>query len=89
MSDDKWIMFKNYMHNELGITKDDIREWVREAVKEQAELLVNNTFANWSPDSVIKRVLIENNYFGNSSLNKEIVKKAAEILTEQLEIKTK
>ena len=21
-------MFKNYMHNELGITKDDIREWM-------------------------------------------------------------
>ena len=25
---DKWSMFKNYMHNELGITKDDIREWM-------------------------------------------------------------
>ena len=23
---DKWSMFKNYMHNELGITKEDIRE---------------------------------------------------------------
>lgn len=21
---DKWTMFKNYIHNELGITKDDI-----------------------------------------------------------------
>jgi hypothetical protein len=26
---DKWSMFKNYMHNELGITKEDIREWIQ------------------------------------------------------------
>jgi hypothetical protein len=29
---DKWIMFKNYMHNEMGITKEDIRQWIEEAV---------------------------------------------------------
>lgn len=28
---DKWTMFKNYIHNELGITKDDIRAWLKEA----------------------------------------------------------
>lgn len=33
---DKWTMFKNYMHNELGITKDDIRAWLKEAVQSQA-----------------------------------------------------
>lgn len=29
----KWLMFKNYMHNELHITKDDIKQWVEEAVR--------------------------------------------------------
>lgn len=33
---DKWSLFKNYLHNELGITKDDIREWLEEAVQEEA-----------------------------------------------------
>ena len=37
-------MFKNYMHNELGITKDDIRTWLREAVQQQAALMLKNTF---------------------------------------------
>lgn len=41
---DKWMMFKNYMHNELGITKDDIRAWLKEAVKSQAELMLQKTF---------------------------------------------
>ncbi len=35
--DDKWVMFRNYMHNELGITKEDIRMWINEAVKEEAK----------------------------------------------------
>lgn len=26
----------NYLHNELGITKDDIRAWLKEAVQSQA-----------------------------------------------------
>lgn len=31
--DDKWVMFRNYMHNELGITKEDIRKWIDDSVK--------------------------------------------------------
>ena len=42
MENDKWIMFKNYMHNELGITKDDIRAWIKEAAEDEAKRLVKN-----------------------------------------------
>ena len=35
--DDKWVMFRNYMHNELGITKEDIRQWITDAVNEQVK----------------------------------------------------
>ena len=35
--DDKWLMFKNYMHNELGITKEDIRQWIDDSVKNEAK----------------------------------------------------
>ena len=37
MSDNKYKMFRNYMANELGITKEEIKEWTMEAVKETAE----------------------------------------------------
>jgi hypothetical protein len=32
---DKYTLFKNFMHNELGISREDIREWVKESVKEE------------------------------------------------------
>lgn len=55
MADDKWTMFKNYLHNELGITKDDIRAWLKEAVQSQAELMLKNTFENFDMDAFVKR----------------------------------
>jgi len=39
-SRDKWKMFKNFLHNELGITCEDIREWIKESVREEARRLV-------------------------------------------------
>ena len=62
---DKWTMFKNYIHNELGITKDDIRAWLKEAVQSQAELMLKKTFVRrhietqmryWTTDSVRHQV---------------------------------
>lgn len=32
--DDKWVMFCNLVFNEMGITKEDIREWINDIVKE-------------------------------------------------------
>ena len=58
---DKWKMFKNYMHNELGITKEDIREWVKEAVYEVAKMHVENNIS----EGLFKRIIrgyIENGY---------------------------
>lgn len=48
---DKWTMFKNYIHNELGITKDDIRAWLKEAVQSQAELMLKKTFDDFDMDT--------------------------------------
>lgn len=61
--DDKWVMFRNYMHNELGITKEDIRQWITDAVNEQVKQLVANSFNSWSLKSMaeeqIKQTLKE------------------------------
>jgi hypothetical protein len=37
MSDNKYKLFRNFMVNELGIGRDEIREWTKEAVKEAVE----------------------------------------------------
>ena len=46
---EKYKMFKQFMHNELGITKEDIREWVKESVREEAAKMVAKTYEdeNW------------------------------------------
>lgn len=41
---EKWIMFRNFMYNDLGITKADIREWIDDAITEQVKLVLDDTF---------------------------------------------
>lgn len=62
--DDRWSMFKNYMHNELQISKDDIKLWLIEAVKEEARKLINNTEGDFF--KVVKDAIIEelSGYYG-------------------------
>ena len=51
---DKWSMFMNYMSNDLGITKEDIRDWIKEAVEKEAKRLVNNTYDNFNVRDVLQ-----------------------------------
>ena len=37
---DKYKAFRNYMVNELGVGKDDIRSWVIESIQEEAKKLL-------------------------------------------------
>lgn len=77
---DKWSMFKNYMHNELGITKEDIQNWIDEAVIEQIQLYVKNTFKYCDIDERINneiRKTIREDY----QIKDLIIKKIAESIT--------
>ena len=49
---DKYRMFKNFMYNELGISKDDIKQWTDEAVKEIALKFVTNKMSNYDTDDL-------------------------------------
>ena len=70
--DNTWLMFKNYMHNELGITKEDIRQWIEDAVQEQAERLVKNEFKSFDVHRVVQRIISDENYYGSKHLKQEI-----------------
>jgi len=83
--ENKWLMFKNYMHNELGITKEDIRQWIEDAVKEQAEKLVKNEFKNFDVRNVVQRIITDERYFGSKNLKQEI----SQELTRQILTKIK
>jgi len=49
---DKYKMFKNYMHNELGISRDDINQWVRDTIKET----INNFFSKWNMKEYVLKI---------------------------------
>ena len=47
------------MFNELGITKEDIRDWIQEAVQEEAHRLVMKTYNSFDIGTVLKRQLTD------------------------------
>ena len=49
----KWNMFRNFMYNEIGITKNDIRTWIREAVQDEVKVLTRQTFGKYSVQDMI------------------------------------
>lgn len=84
--DDKWLMFKNYMHNELGITKEDIRQWIEDAVQKQAETLVNNEFKKFDIHKVVERVINDDKYFGNKNLKRDIAQELSSQIMNRLRL---
>ena len=57
MAGEKYRMFKQFMHNELGITKEDIREWIKEAVREEAAKLIAKTYDEYDVRREIREML--------------------------------
>ena len=57
MAGEKYRMFKQFMHKELGITKEDIREWVKESVREEAERKVAKTYDDYDVKREIRDML--------------------------------
>lgn len=61
---DKWVMFRNYMHNELHITKEDIRGWIEDSVKQEVRAVIENRFKHWDlkeiTENEIRNLLVKN-----------------------------
>ena len=71
MADTKYTLFRNYMANELGITKGDIKNWTTEAVTDRVDKLVGQL----NVDELIKKVIrSELSYTRINELAKEAIK---------------
>ena len=90
MDNNKWTMFKNYMHNELGITKDDIQMWVVESITQQAKkALFEYNYANRIDQLITKRiddVIRDRSLYTNKSFNDEIISKVVKDLSSQIRL---
>jgi hypothetical protein len=89
MGDDKWLMFKNYMHNELGITKEDIQQWIDESVNDIALRMVKNEFDNFNPKKIVNELVMSDEYFSSKELTDKITRAVVKRLTTKLEITLK
>lgn len=85
---DKWLMFKQYMHNELGITKEDIREWIRDAIKDEAKQLIQQT--GFTPQDAIRMEVNRaiRDTWGND-VTRDIKEAAGKILAENITLTLK
>lgn len=90
MDNNKWTMFKNYMHNELGITKDDIQMWVVESITQQAKKALSEyNYANRIDQLITKRiddVIRDRSLYTNKSFNDEIISKVVKDLSSQIRL---
>ncbi len=57
MSSEKYKMFSQFMSNELGITKDDIKEWVKESAEDTITRLMNQQYEKFDINAVVFKAL--------------------------------
>lgn len=88
VKNDKWTMFKNYMHNELGITKEDIREWINEAVAIEAKKIVDESFARVNPGTMIREAVLDQSFF-EEGFNQKVISEVSKILSERILVSLK
>jgi hypothetical protein len=84
---DKYKMFKNFLHNELGIEKADIREWIKESVQEEVKKVVAEAYDKFNMETIISKEVnrIVREPYGN--FNKTITEAITKEILKNFEIK--
>jgi hypothetical protein len=71
MSDNKYKLFRNFMVNELGIGRDEIKEWTKEAVKEAVEKVMRERKWEDYINTVVKS-LFNNEYENHQAVERAV-----------------
>ena len=75
MTDDKYKLFRNYMVNELEISKDDIMRWTKEAITKT----VKKQIGQINVESLIESEMRRDRYNIINNTRKELVKEVKKI----------
>jgi len=93
MPREKYKEFRNFMFNELGITKDDIRQWTREAAFEAAERQARSTDIEGIVSRLLEQKVRETispaRGRPSNAVRDEIKKTVAEIMAEKIVLAVK
>ena len=78
----KYKDFLNFMYNDLGVTKEDIKQWTQEAVRDIATNYVQNQLSAYTIQDIVKDYLNRGSLYKDNSFKRMV----AEELTKQIEI---
>jgi hypothetical protein len=81
---DKYHLFTQFMYNELGISKDDIKQWVHDTVYEVASTYVENEFSRQSLDSRIQAII--SHRWSQKTVADDIKREVANVLVKNFDI---
>jgi hypothetical protein len=85
MSDNKYKIFRNFMVNELGISREDIREWTMQAVRETVEKELRGIEVGKMAYDILRNSMRDSHSYGG--LQREAVSEALhKTIAERLEI---
>lgn len=88
--DDKYGLFRQFMFNELQISKEDIRTWIKEAVEQQVEKMLHKTFGDFEPNERAAKLIadyITNNWWSNDKLKQAVASQIVSKLKVTIESK--
>lgn len=88
-SGDKYKMFKNFMYNELEISKLDIKNWIRESVKDTANRMVKNEFDDFNVKDIVKSIIFKEEFFGSKQLKDDVIAEIGKQIFDKIEFKDK
>lgn len=77
---EKYKMFRQFMVNELGITREDIKEWTFDAV----ETTVKKEFGQINITGIINKILDDELNAGYPNLKEKLINKAAKELADSM-----
>ena len=78
---EKYKMFRNYMANELKITREDIMLWTKEAVAEETRKIVGQIDVHGIVNSCVQSI----HY--NDQMRRDIVSKISNHIIDKIQIK--
>lgn len=78
----KYKVFRNFMCNELGISKDDIKQWTMDSVAETARGLIGQI----NIQEIVMREAKKSIGVHYGSISQEVVKAVASELSKQIEL---
>jgi hypothetical protein len=90
MSNEKYKLFKNFLHNELKLTKEDIRIWIFEAIEEEVRKVVKEAYQKCDLQENIRRqvqqTIVSHDVWTGDKLKSHIENLAIKELTRGFEL---